>query len=69
MNNELRIASQSAVVLGDILYLQLTKSKYTPNQIAQILENKKCTKVCFNGSKRMYSLHKMLGKEDWKDAN
>jgi hypothetical protein len=69
MNYDLKFAEQSSVVLGDILYLQLTKSKYTPNQIAQILENKKCTKVCFNGSKRMYSLHKMKGKEDWKDVN
>jgi len=69
MSNELRMAAQSAVVLGDILYIKIPRSKVTPKDIAVILEEKHCNMVCFNNAKRMYSLFRLKGKEDWKDVN
>lgn len=66
---KIKIAEQSASVVGDILYIELPKSKITPAYAAEIIERRKCKSICFNNSKRVYRLDNLKGKEDWKDVN
>lgn len=68
MDLNIRKAECEACAVGDILYIKITKTKVTPQQMIEILNRKHCTKVCFNNSKKIYKLEDIKGKESWTDV-
>lgn len=66
---DIEFAERTALFVGDILYIKLSKTRITPAEAAKILERNNCKSICFNTSKKIYHLDNLKGKENWKDVN
>lgn len=56
------------LLLGDHLYIEAPKSKFVPGYVYYLLESKKCNKVTFGTSKKIYKKEDLKGKKDWKEV-
>lgn len=61
-------AECSAVIIGDILYIEAPKNKFIPAYVYYLLESKDCNKIVFKNSSKMYKKEDLKGKEDWNDV-
>ena len=58
----------TAYKVGNILYIDAPKKKFLPSYVYYLVQSKECTFACF-GSRTLYHLDDMKGKESWKDVN
>lgn len=58
----------NAIKIDNILYLEVNKKKVLPAYAYYLLEYHGCTRLCFEGSRKLYKKEDLKGKEDWKDV-